>query len=320
MNPRVAVSMVGLSAIAVSSVLYMNVLGLGLEPSPYNREAEVTVPDISGLLVGSKVLMRGVPIGEIAALRPHADGVDVTWKYDDDYRIPADSRYRIDMLSALGEPYLAVNPPGTQGPYLEDSAVVPAGQVTVPTTVQELSARLTRVLDQVDPEQVRAIIGELDTALPDDGLVLVDLSRAWSLFAQMASAQKDDLAVVLDKVQALLADSAWLPGSLTATSVDLRRLGVDMGLWLSHSATDVVKFAPFPEGISEGTGPFINELQKFLDKASPGLQVLGVATLPAVRAAAGAIATVNIAQLLDSAITDSAGGAVSVHVGTTSGN
>ncbi|MGW5113470.1 MlaD family protein [Nocardia sp. NPDC004123] len=319
MNWRTPLSLGGLCLIAASSVLYMNVLGLGLEPSPYTRDATLTVPDTVGLAVGSKVLLRGVPIGEIAGLNPSVNGVEVRWKYNGDYAIPVGSKFRIDNLSALGEPYLAVLPPSPGGPYLANHASVPPANVTVPTTVQELSARLTRLMEQIHPDQLRAIISELDIALPDHGLVLVDLSRAWSLYEQMVTARQDDLSVVLDKFQAMLADSAWLPGGLAGASVDIRKFGVDMGTWLNHSADDV-RTAPFPEGISEGAGPFIDEVQKFLDKAAPGLRVLAVTTMPAIRAGAAAIRTLDVSNLLDTAIRDSAGGALSVPVSIASGN
>ncbi|MCC3312269.1 MlaD family protein [Nocardia africana] len=315
MKLRNAVSLLGLSAVAVGSVLYMNVLGLGLEPSPYDRDATLTVGDTNGLIVGSKVLLRGVAIGEIAQVTPDVHGVRIRMKYKGSYRISTQSRFRIDTLSALGEAYVSVLPPSSAGPYLTNHAQVPAANVTVPTTVQELSARLTRLMEQVHPDQVRDIMNQLDLALPDDSVVLVDLNRAWSLYEQMITSRADDLSVVLDKFQALLADSVWLPKSLAGTSVDIRKFGVDMGNWLSHSG-DVVLEAPFPDGISKGTGPFIDELQKFLDKAAPGLQVLGVTTLPAVRAGASAIRTLNTADLLDSAIANTANGALTVHVST----
>jgi hypothetical protein len=313
MTIRTGISVTALIAIAVASVLYMNVLGLGFGPSAASRTATVTVPDTNGLTIGSKVLLRGIAIGEVERMTPATGGVEVDWNYRRDYRIPVESRLRIDTLSALGESYLAVLPATESGPYLDDHATIPPGNVTVPATIQDLSARLTRLLDQIRPDQVRDVLKELNTALPDDGYVLVDLNRAWSLFADMSGSRADDTSTLLTKFQVLLADSAWIPPGLEGTTTIVAKMGEGMGTWLD-SAVRTTHVAPLPEGIALGTGPFLDELQKFLDKVAPDLQVLGVATLPSMRAAAAAMRTVNVADLLDNAIADSAGGAVTVHV------
>ncbi|WP_330254962.1 MlaD family protein [Nocardia sp. NBC_00565] len=319
MNLRTGISITGLLAIAASAVLYMNQLGLGVGVSERPQSATMVVPDTNGLVIGSKVLLRGISIGEVASMTATADGVEIAWNYRKDYRIPVQSRFRIDSLSALGEAYVAVLPTSESGPYLGDHARIPAAAITVPATIQDLSARLTRLLDQIQPEQVRDILKELDTALPNEGLVLVDLSRAWSLFADMTLDRADDLTTVLTKFQALLADSSWVAPGLAGSTEILRKFGQDMGSWLNNAVvtTDV---APLPEGIADGTGPFIDQLQRFLDKVAPDLKILGVAVLPSVRAAAAAMQTVDIATLLDNAIADSAGGSVTVHVSVPEGN
>jgi hypothetical protein len=76
-------------------------------------------------------------------------------------------------------------------------------------------------------------------------------------------------------------------------------------------------FAPMPTGIKDGAGPFLNELQAFLDKSAKDLNVLGVALLPGVRAGAAAMRTVPIPELLDRALAaTSSGNAVTIHIRT----
>ncbi|MGW6727991.1 MlaD family protein [Nocardia sp. NPDC055029] len=314
MNIRTGLSMGGMATIAVASVLYMNHLGLGFTIAEPHRTATMRVADTNGLTIGSKVLLRGTEIGAIQQMELTASGVDIVWNYRDVYQIPVHSQFRIDTLSALGEAYLAVLPTTEEGPFLADAALIPTEDVTVPATIQDLSARLTRLLDEIHPDQIREIFRELNTALPDDGLVLVDLSRAWTLFADMAELRAVDLTTVLSKFQALLADSAWIPGDLDGTAAIIRPFGDGLAGWLNTSSRTTY-VALFPEGIAEGTGPFLDNLQQFLDKVAPDLRVLGVAVLPSVRAAAAAMQTVDIARLLDQAIADSADGSVTVHVG-----
>jgi virulence factor Mce-like protein len=307
MNVRTGISMAGMLAIAIASFIYMNALGLQVKLFENLRTATMGVPDTNGLVVGSRVLLRGVPIGAVTAVVPSAGGVKVDWQYDRSYDIPVDATFRLDNLSALGEAYVAVLPHSDTGPYLEDDAEIAADRVTVPTTVKELSARLTRLLEQAEPEKLQQIFHELDTALPQGTQVLQDLSRAGALLATMLIDNTEDMTGLLNNAQSLLLDSSWLAPGLSDTTTDIARFGTGLGGFL-NAAADTSVIAPLPDGIALGTGPFLAELQRFLDKAAPDIHILAVDTLPAVRAGAASIRTIDIGHLLDTALASTATG------------
>jgi len=307
MNARTGVSMAAMLTIAIASVLYMTTLGLQVKVLEDLRSVTMTVPDTNGLVVGSRVLLRGVPIGNVTAIQPSADGVQVEWDYKRDYQIPVDSQFRLDNLSALGEPYVSVLPPSDFGPYLGDDAHIPADHVTVPTTVKELSARLTRLLEQVQPDQLQRIFRELDTALPEGTQVLQDLSRAGALLASVLIDNTNDMTDLLNNAQSLLMDSAWVGPGLSGTGVDIARFGTGLNGFL-NAAADTSVNAPLPDGIALGTGPFLADLQRFLDKAAPDIKILAVDLLPAVRSGAASIRTIDIGHLLDNALASTASG------------
>ncbi|MEV5651939.1 MlaD family protein [Nocardia sp. NPDC052254] len=313
MNLKVVASIAGMAVIAGSSFAYLNHIGLDTGALRHVHTAAMSVPDTNGLVVGSRVLLRGVAIGHVTGVAATAGHADISWNYEQGYRIPADSRFRVDNLSALGEAYLSVLPATATGPYLTDRARIPAARVVVPTTFQELSARLTRMLEQVEPDRIREIFSTIDVALPDDPWVLDDLSRAGALLARTLTARSGDLTQLLTALQPLLQASGTVPGDLAGATPRLAAFG--------SGFTDVLggvhfaaSFGPLTS-IEDGAAPLIDQLQQFLDKSSGDLQTLGVDLLPGVRACAAAMSTVDIGRFLDNALTATASGdAVTVHI------
>ncbi|MBC2639487.1 MULTISPECIES: MlaD family protein [unclassified Rhodococcus (in: high G+C Gram-positive bacteria)] len=314
MTVKTQLSIVGMVVIAVLSFLYMGRAGLHVSRFDDVRTATLDVPDTNGLVVGSRVLLRGVAIGHISDMTTSADHIEVAWNYENGRSIPADSAFRVDNLSALGEPYLAVLPSSNAGPYLEDGATVPASQVVVPTTFKELSERLTRLLEQVDPERVQSIFDTIDVALPDDFAVLNNLNRAGELLAATLSQQSDTLTTLFDTLQPLLMDSATVPEGFRGTTPIVAEFGSGF-----HDVLGGIRFAtekgPLRDGIANGASPFIGELQTFLDHTAPDLQVIGVNLLPSVQAGAAAMRTVDVGRLLDNVMAaTTSGDALTVHL------
>ncbi|UYP18644.1 MlaD family protein [Rhodococcus sp. Z13] len=307
MSRRTVLSVAGMVLIAALSFVYMGQAGLrtGIGEDVYT--AEVEVPDTNGLVVGSRVLMRGIEIGEVTDITASADAVNVSWKYDRNSPIPVDSTIRLDNLSALGEPFLAVWPQSSSGQYLEDGAVIDDDRVYVPTTFEELSEKLTNLLTQVEPEGVREIFRTLDVALPDDPRVHGNLSRSGELMAATLRQNADTFTTVLRTMQPLLMDSAAIPESMRNTEPGVAAFGAGFTDLLAG-----IRFAsdrgPLNAGIANGASPFIGELQKFLDATAPDLETIGVNLLPAVSEAANAIRSMDIGTLLNNLLTSTESG------------
>ncbi|WP_067856098.1 MlaD family protein [Nocardia shimofusensis] len=314
MNLKTPLSVLGMVAIAASSLVYLGRIGLDHDAFADLRHAGMVVPETNGLVVGSRVLVRGVAVGHVTAVHASAAGITVDWNYDGETRIPADSRYRIDNLSALGEAYLSVLPQTSSGPYLDEDAEIPAAQVVVPTTFDELSQRLTAMLEQVEPEQIRAIFATVDVALPEDPWVLGDLSRAGELLAGTLLQQSDNLTDLFNAVQPVLRRTTTVPSDLAAAAPLLTDFGEGFrgtlaGIYFAAS------FGPLKDGIEFGAAPLIDQIQGFLDDTAADLNILGTELLPGVQAGGAALSTVNVGQLLDNALAATASGdAVTVRV------
>ncbi|WP_174187455.1 MlaD family protein [Nocardia barduliensis] len=307
-------SVLGMVTLAAGSLLYLGEIGLEHDAFAELNTASMAIPETNGLVAGSRVLLRGVPVGQVTAVHSSAAGISVEWNYHRDTSIPVGSRFRIDNLSALGETYLAVLPPSSAGPYLPDGAEIPAEQVVVPTTFDQLSQRLTTMLEQVHPDQIRAIFATIDTALPEDPWVLNDLHRAGEILASMLLQQSSNLTTLLHTVQPLLRETGSVPGALAATTPIVTDFGSGFRGTLAgiHFAAS---FGPLKDGIEFGAGPLIDQLQAFLDDTAADLDTLGTDLLPGVQAGGAALSTVNIGQLLDNALAATGtGDAVTVRI------
>ncbi|GGL14306.1 hypothetical protein GCM10011588_31030 [Nocardia jinanensis] len=301
-------------ALTALSLLYIQRVGLDLDRLRDTRSAQLLVPDTNGILVGSRVLLRGVSIGKVTDIEPVADGVRIGLSYDESDPIPVESWFRVDNLSALGEAYISVLPETADGPYLADGARVDSDRVSVPTTFKELSARLAHLLQQVDPGQVRQIFDTLDVGLPDGVAVIGDLNRAGSLLAAEFTQQTDSLVTLLSTLQPLLMKTAGVPASMAATSPQLAGFGTGFQDLL-NSVRDAMRRGPLLEGIRDGASPLFGELQKFLDLAAADLNIIGVNLLPAAQSGGAALRTVDLGRLLGQLVAATEpGGAVTVHI------
>ena len=315
MSRRTLLSIGGMTVIAVLSFAY--IVQSGLRPGWFDEinSSRIEVPDTNGLVVGSRVLLRGIEIGEVTAVTSSAEGVAVDWTYNRDHLVPVDSVFRVDNLSALGEAFLSIQPTSAAGPFLEDRSTVPASQVKPLTTFKELSEHLTTMLTQVEPDRVQEIFTTLDIALPDDPQILSDLSRAGDLMATEINSNFDGLTTLLRTIQPLLLDSDTLPEGIRGSTPYAAGFGAGFEDVLTDGVYFVVERGPLLSGITNGASPFLSELQQFLDTNAADLNTIGVDLLPGVSAWAKEVRTINISGLLNSALAATeSGDALTVHL------
>ncbi|MFZ2511272.1 MAG: MlaD family protein [Gordonia sp. (in: high G+C Gram-positive bacteria)] len=315
MITKTRLSVLAMLVIAALSVTYMFQNGLTVGALTKTKSASFVVPESNGLLTGSRVLVNGVESGHVTAVRPVTGGVRVEWNYGDDRRIPADSDFRVDNLSALGEAYVAVRSLGLGAPYLADGAQIESDRVSVPTPFNVLSERLTILLRQVDPDQVGSIFETLHGSLPQDLSVVDDLNTAGRLLAAEFEQQADSLTTLLSTLQPLLARTGDVPASLAATTPELQAFGEGFRDMLDSIRDAVNLGGPLLVGVTDGASPFLAELQSFLDNTAEDLNVIGENVLPAARAGAAALSAVDLGRFLTQALAaTSKPGAITVEI------
>ena len=230
---RAAVSVIALLVLVAVALYYLGTVGLRVGDRGV-RTASLTIPQSNGLVVGSRVLLRGVAIGRVTSVETSVRGVAVGWNYGDRYRIPVDSLFRVDNLSALGETYLGVIPQRDGGPTFDDRATIDTTKVTVPTTLDELAARVVRMLEQVNVKQLRSIINEVNKGLPSDPTVLSNIASASALLETTILSTRGSLDRLLTDFQPLLVKGAGIAPAMAAAGDPVERFAVGLGKFIGE--------------------------------------------------------------------------------------
>ncbi|MGV0794072.1 MCE family protein [Mycolicibacterium sp. XJ1819] len=144
----------------------------------------------NGIYVGDRVVVLGVPIGQIERIEPQPQRVKVSFWYSDKYRVPADVKAVILSPTLVTARSIQLTPPYTGGEAMRDDMVIPQERTAVPVewdAFREELEKLTETLQPTEPGGVSALGSFVNTAadnLRGQGVgireALIKLSRAVS--------------------------------------------------------------------------------------------------------------------------------------------
>lgn len=167
-----------------------NVLRPDLLSETYRVEAAFA--DATGLRTGVEVTLRGVRIGRVASVTLLPSQADVAMDIDSAVEVPNGSGAAVRRRSAVGEPYVAIEPP--PGWHDGDPIVptngyrIPLDATSTPLAYGDLFAAADSFLQAVDPASLGTVTRELADALEGRGEVL----------AQLVDASSDSLSTLAD--------------------------------------------------------------------------------------------------------------------------
>lgn len=312
MRIRDLASFVVFALMLAVSVGYVGSLGIRVGPPAHRTNLAMTVADINGLVVGSNVLLRGVPVGKVSNIKASVEGAAVDFYIDDRYRVPVDSEVRLENLSALGESYIGLVPRSDTEPMLRDGQHIATEKVIQPASISELATSVVRVVNQLDPGALHRIIGEGNDALPDPNSVLPNLSHTSQLLRNTAADMHGAGQVLLDNFQTLLHNAGWLGPLLADTGPSVRAIGENMQHTLISSFALPNAGAPTTLYL---VMRFLDRIMRFLDNNGGDLKVLGEAFEPHVKSIAGALMNFDPSQILANFLaTLPEDGAITLHV------
>jgi len=293
---RDVVSFLAFAAIMVFVLGYFGSLGLRVAPPSHRTNLSMDVPDVNGLVVDSNVLLRGAPVGKVSGMRTSLQASTIDFYVDGQYRIPDDTEVRLENLSALGESYIEFVPRSDAGQTFQDGQRISTKSVTQQPSVSELTTSVVRVLNQLDPDAVKRIIGEADAALPDPNAVLPNLSNASIQLNNMVNGMNGQGHQLLTNFQTLLRNAEWVNPALTSMAPQIQRLGVGL--------QDLFKlFSVFYEHDNPNSIMNLNNLvariQGLVDDRGGDLKVLGEAFQPKLNAIAAVLMNFDSGQILD---------------------
>jgi phospholipid/cholesterol/gamma-HCH transport system substrate-binding protein len=294
---RALLSFLVFGAICVVAIGYIASLGIRLKPPADRVSLSMTVPDINGLVVDSRVLLRGVPVGKVTRIQATVENATVDFYVSGCYKVPADTIVRVDNLSALGETYIGLFPRTSDGPLLRDGQRISTEVVEQPPSISELATSVVRVLNQLEPDKLKRIVGEADSALPDPQRVLPNLRRASVILRNTAADMNGRGEVLLDNMQTLLQNADWLGPTLADLTPHVRTIGPELHS-VFDGAMDLVR-ANNPRNL-ELLQTFLNRIQKFLDDRAPDLKVITEALLPKMQGISGSLLNFDTGRMLSS--------------------
>jgi virulence factor Mce-like protein len=312
MRIRDAVTFIAFALMIAGAVAYIASLGVRIGPPPQRTNISMQVADINSLVVDSNVLLRGVPVGKVTNIRSTLSGATVDFYIDGRYAVPVDSEVRLENLSALGESYIGLVPQSHGGPILRDGQRIATDRVMAPASISELTTSVVRVLNQADPDALKRIVSEVDTALPDTDAVLPNLSHTGMLVRNVAADMHGRGRDLLDNFQTLLQNAGWLGPTLADVTPVLPLVGRDTGKIFS----DVQIFLAYKANILvPNLNKYLDRIQKFLDDTGGDFKLLGNAMLPYLKGIGGALMNFDTGQILSNLLaTMPEDGAVTLHV------
>ncbi len=312
MRLRHIISFLAFGVMIAFGLSYIAALGVRVGLPAERTDLSMTVADVNGLAVNSKVLLRGVPVGRVSHITSTVDGASVGFYIDDGPAIPVDSDVRLENLSALGESYISLVPRSVGGPVLTNGHHITQQEVTQPPSISELATSVVRVLDQLDAGALERIVAEVDTALPDANAVLPNLSRTSRLLRNTVADMNGRGSLLLDNFQTLLANADWVGPVLANLSVQVN----------DYSPKLRELFSTFPPLIAIGApeplvkfNAFLARIQKLLDDHGADFGVIGDNFLPHVKGIAGSLLNFDTGQMLANVLASVlADGAINLHV------
>jgi len=293
---RDVVSFLAFAAIMVFVLGYFGSLGLRVTPPSHRTNLSMDVPDVNGLVVDSNVLLRGAPVGKVSGMRTSLQASTIDFYVDGQYRIPDDTEVRLENLSALGESYIEFVPRSDAGQTFQDGQRISTKSVTQQPSVSELTTSVVRVLNQLDPDAVKRIIGEADAALPDPKAVLPNLSYASIQLNNMVNGMNGQGHQLLTNFQTLLRNAEWVNPALTSMAPQVQRLGV--GLQDLFKLFSVFYQHDNPNSIMN-LNNLVARIQGLVDDRGGDLKVLGEAFQPKLNAIAAVLMNFDSGQILD---------------------
>lgn len=327
MNVRSVSSFIVFATIIAATLGYLSVLGVRTGQAAHRTNISMSVPDANSLVVGSNVLLRGVPVGKVSGIDASSTEATVHFYIDDRFQVPVDSDVRLDSLSALGESYIGLFPRSAAGPMLRDGQHLSTESVIQPPSVSQLVASAVRILQQLDPGPFQRTIDEVDTALPDPGSVLPNLSHTSMLLRNTAVSMQGRGQALLGNLQNLLRDPKWIGPVLSGSTSTMAQMAQLFPPLFSAPVRFILVALRYghPEKQADGYGDpnipinfllsLFGRFQGFLDKASPDIKVLGQALLPHVQAVAGAFMNFDTGQILANMLAAvPEDGAITLHV------
>lgn len=186
----------GLRLGALLLVVALGLAGCGLG-APADTRLTAEFANTNNLFEGSEVRVLGLPVGEVAAIRPRGEHVEVDLVVDADQPIPAGVSAELVPSSLLGERFVQLGPPYTDGPTIEDGATIPLARTTQPAEIDEVLASFERFLASLDRDALADLVDAMAGTVSGQGEGLNELIDDGTEAVRVLADADDDLGALV---------------------------------------------------------------------------------------------------------------------------
>lgn len=251
-----------------------------------------------GLTSGFQVTYLGTRIGTVSAVDLEPGKSVVELKIDRGVEIPATLQAAARRQSAIGEPYVNLEPrEGTnpdEGPRLQEGDTVELKHTTVPISYAALFKSVENLVNAVEPEPLEILFREIAAALQDRG-------DEWRTIIVGSRDLTDNLVENADAIDQMIADIGSL-AEIAADNRDSITTSIDNLTVLADSLTELE--GPVSEFLVDAP-PLVNLLNRVLAQADESL-LCTVDGLTALREIATPEALAALSDSIDKSDTGSA--------------
>jgi ABC-type transporter Mla subunit MlaD len=313
MNFKSVVTFVAFIAMIGSFIAFVSNLGVRISPPDNRINMSMSVPTINNMELDARVLLRGIPVGKITGLDATPESGTIRFYVDGQYKIPQDSEVRLENLSALGESYIEIEPRTGDGPYWKDGQSLATEAVKKPHSISELGASVTRVLTEMNPDELSRVVAEADAALPDPNAVLPNLANASLLLRNTVADLHGQGRDVLRNIETLLRNASWVGPVLADAAPSFGQIGQGVHATAANAAH--IALATEQPTATYVFGKLLQRIQKLLDDRGSDIRVLTEPLMPSFKAIAGSLGSIDTAQILSNLIASvPEDGAIELHV------
>ena len=239
-------------------VLAMLLTGLFLTFRDSHDERHLTVlfPSTTSLYEGAQVKVLGVKIGRVESITVEGTHVRVEIVYDAEYRLPADAHAVIVPPSVVGDRFVQIAPAYTDGPALEEDAVLGLDRSAVPLELEDTYRALDQIAGELGPTGANKD-GALSDLVTASARNLRGRGDALNTTIRELAAAISVLAGSSDEINGTTSNLAGLSETLAGSDATIRSL-----------VANLIAVSTELNGQSDDLGAAVTRLDKTLGKVA----------------------------------------------------
>jgi phospholipid/cholesterol/gamma-HCH transport system substrate-binding protein len=165
-------------------------------------------PTATSVYPGDEIRVSGVKVGQVEKLVPEGTRTKMILKVDHDVPIPADAKAVIVAQNLVAARYVQLAPAyRSEGPTMEDGAVIPMDRTAVPVEWDEIKQQLTRLSTELGPRSgvsgtsVSRFIDSAASAMDGNGQKLRDTLAELSGVGRILAEGSGDIVDIIKNLQ-----------------------------------------------------------------------------------------------------------------------